>query len=151
MVIPKQLAHLVIRVKDINRSEKFYAEVLGLRVTSREMGMVFMTARLGTSHELALAPIRAEAPDTETGHAGLSHFAWEMNSFDDLKKIYKHLKEQGVKISGFGDHGISLGVYFQDPDGNKVEVFYELPKERWPADNLFHSKFPLSLEESNGP
>jgi catechol-2,3-dioxygenase len=151
MITPKRLAHLVLRVRDINCSEKFYTDVLGLKVTSREMGMVFMSARNRPSHELALAPTRTVTPAPEIGCVGLSHFAWEMNSFEELKKIYEHLKEQRVNITGIGDHGISLGVYFQDPDGNKVEVFYELPKEQWPTDGLFHGKFPLSLEEDGGP
>lgn len=149
MITPKQLAHLVLRVKDINRAEKFYTEVLGLRVISREMGMVFMSARPGPSHELALAQARTEFQNPKVGSEGLSHFAWEMESFEDLKKIYKHLRELQVKINGIGDHGISLGIYFQDPEGNKVEVFYELPKEQWPSDALFSGKFPLKLEENN--
>lgn len=149
MVTPKHLAHLVLRVRDISRSEKFYTEMLGLKVTSREMNMVFMSASSEPSHELALAPIHEDAPGPEAGRAGLSHFAWEMNSFEDLKIIYQQLKEQGANITGFGDHGISLGVYFQDPDGNRVEVFYELPKDQWPDSNLFNGKFPMRLEEDS--
>ena len=70
-----------------------------------------------------------------------------MDSFDDLKRMYQHLKEKKVNIAGMGDHGISLGVYFLDPDGNEIEVFYELPKEQWPKEgNIFAGKFPMSLE-----
>lgn len=151
MVTPKRLAHLVLRVTNLKRSERFYTDLLGLRVTSREMGMVFMSARPGPSHELALAPIRIAASRPKAGSLGLSHFAWEMSSFEDLKRMYQQLKKKRANITGIGDHGISLGVYVQDPDGNRVEVFYELPKERWPANGLFHGKFPMSLEEDNGP
>lgn len=150
MVAPKRLAHLVLRVRDISRSEEFYTDVLGLKVTSREMGMVFMSARLRPSHELALAPVRTDSPESVIGGAGLSHFAWEMGSFEELQRIYKHLKDRRVNITGIGDHGISLGVYFQDPDGNRVEVFYELPKEQWPTDGLFQGKFPMRLDDDGG-
>ena len=49
-----------------------------------------------------------------------------------------------VKIVGYGDHGISMGIYFLDPDGNEIEVFYELSKSEWPSNlSKFDGKFPL--------
>lgn len=150
MVRPKQLGHLVLRVRDLDRAEKFYTDVLGLRVTNKRAGrMVFMSAREGASHELALMAVGANAPGPESTRVGLYHFAWEMESFDDLKRLYGELKQKGVKIGGIGDHGISLGIYFFDPDGNEIEAFYELPQERWPRQgDLFTGRFPYSLEES---
>ena len=72
-----------------------------------------------------------------------------MVSFEDLRQIYGELKEKGVAVGGIGDHGISLGVYFFNPDGNEIDVFCELPRDQWPTDgHLFSGKFPLgSLEE----
>ena len=148
MVRPKQLGHLVLRVRDTERSERFYADVLGLEVTARVgRSMVFMRASDEASHELALMSVGPDAPGPEQGRVGLYHFAWQMESLDDVKKIFKELKEKGIDIAGTGDHGISLGVYFFDPDGNEIEVFYELPKDRWPDGDLFNAGFPGSLEE----
>ena len=147
---PKQLGHIVLRVRDLDRSERFYSEVLDLRVTTRKPGaMVFLSAGSEASHELALMSVGLDAPGPEPDRVGLYHFAWEMESFEDLRKLYAELKEKGVEIGGIGDHGISLGVYFFDPDGNEIEAFYELPKDRWPEeDNIFAGRFPLgSLEE----
>ncbi len=148
MVTPKQLGHLVLRVRDLDRSEQFYTDVLGLHVTNKRPGrMVFLSAGGDASHELALMPVAADAPGPEPTRVGLYHFAWEMQSFDDLKRLYKHMQAQKVNIGGIGDHGISVGVYFFDPDGNEIEVFYEMPKSEWPADReLFSGKFPQSLE-----
>ena len=148
MVRPKQLGHIVLRVRDMERSEQFYTGVLGLEVTGRiDDRMVFMTAG-ELSHELALTSVGADAPGPEKDRVGLYHFAWEMGSFEDLKKLYAELKERGVSISGIGDHGASLGVYFRDPDDNEIEAFYELPRDRWPDGGAFEGKFPLgSLEE----
>lgn len=149
MVTPKQLGHLVLRVRDIDRSQQFYEEVLGLHVTQKREGvMVFLSAGDDSSHELALMSVGPDAPGPEQNRVGLYHFAWEMNSLDDLKKLYKHMKSSDVNVGGVGDHGISLGVYFFDPDGNEIEAFYELPKDQWPkGDNLFGGKFPGSIEE----
>ena len=148
MVTPKQLGHLVLRVRDLDRSEQFYTDVLGLHVTNKRQGkMVFLSAGGDASHELALMPVGSDAPGPESTRVGLYHFAWEMQSFDDLKRLYKHMQAQKVNIGGIGDHGISIGVYFFDPDGNEIEVFYEMPKSEWPADSdLFSGKFPQSLE-----
>ena len=149
MVQPKRLAHLVLRVRDLDRSEQFYTDTLGLKVTGKIPGtMVFMGAEPQSSHELALMSVGPDAPGPEQGRVGLYHFAWEMESFDDLKRMYQNLKHTGANIAGIGDHGISMGVYFFDPDGNEIEVFYELPRDQWPEGGVVSSgKFPGSLEE----
>ena len=149
MVKPVQLAHLVLRVRDLDRSEKFYTDVLGLEVTGRVPGtMVFMTAKGESSHELAVMSIGPDAPGPEKDRVGLYHLAWQMESFQDLKNIFQEMKQKGVSISGIGDHGISMGVYFFDPDGNENEVFYELPRDQWPPEGVGSGgKFPWSLDE----
>ena len=148
MVKPKQLGHIVLRVRDIERSEQFYSGVLGLHVTNKRPGQVtFMSAVDDSSHELALVPVGDDAPGPEDSRVGLYHFAWQMDSFDDLKSLYTEMKAKDVDIRGIGDHGISLGVYFFDPDGNEIEAYYEMPKDEWPADgDLFEGEFPGKLE-----
>ena len=148
MVKPKQLGHIVLRVRDIERSEQFYSDVLGLHVTNKRPGqMTFMSAVDESSHELALVPVGDDAPGPEDSRVGLYHFAWQMDSFDDLKSLYADMKSKDVDIRGIGDHGISLGVYFFDPDGNEIEAYYEMPKDEWPADgDLFEGEFPGKLE-----
>jgi catechol-2,3-dioxygenase len=148
MVKPKRLGHLVLRVRDLARSEQFYTGVLGLHVTTKIPGMmVFMTAAGDSSHELALMSVGPDAPGPESTRVGLYHFAWEMESLADLRAMYRKLQESDVTIAGIGDHGISLGVYLLDPDGNEIEVFYELPRDQWPEGDVFAGRFPGSLEE----
>jgi catechol-2,3-dioxygenase len=149
MVTPKQLGHLVIRVRDLEKSEQFYTNVLGLKVMNKRPGvMTFMSADEGMSHELALVPVAEDAPGPEATRVGLFHMAWEMQSFEDLKQLYEVIKENDVTVENVGDHGISLGVYFCDPDGNEIEAYYEMPKDEWPAEgDLFEGAFPDSLED----
>lgn len=152
MVKPKRLGHVVIRVRDLARSERFYTDVLGLHVTSRiDDRMVFLSAAGDSSHELALTAVGEDAPGPDADRVGMYHFAWEMESFDDLRKLHRELGEKNVTIAGLGDHGISTGVYFFDPDGNEIEVFYELPRDRWPETDIFGGSFPMSLEEEPAP
>lgn len=140
-----RLAHLVLRVRDLERSEKFYREVLGLKVTAQIPGrMTFLAASDASSHELGLMAVSPSAPGPDPRRAGLYHFAWQVDSLEELQAFEKRLREKGVEVVGVGDHGISLGYYFLDPDGNEIEVFYELPQKQWPkSGNIFQGKFPL--------
>ena len=91
-----------------------------------------MSADPEKSHEVALMQVGDDAPLQQKGQVGLNHLAWMMESLDDLKAMYRRMKEKGVKIDRIVDHGLSLGIYFRDPDGNGLEVSYELPREQWP-------------------
>ena len=146
---PKQLGHVNLWVRDAERSEGFYADVLGLKATERRPGFaVFMSANLDESHEVALMQLGPDARGPEANQVGLNHVAWRMETFEDLQEVYGRLKERGIEIKGIGDHGISLGVYFQNPDGNGNEVYYELPRNQWPeGDSIFTGHFPMSLED----
>ena len=146
---PRRLGHLVLRVRDVEQSEKFYTDALGLKVTGKVPGrMVFMSAGDDSSHELAVMALGPDAPGPEQDRVGLYHFAWEMESLDELRVLYREFKQKGVNIVGIGDHGISMGVYFLDPDGNEIEAFYELPRDQWPSEGVTaRGNFPGSLEE----
>ena len=147
MLRPKKLGHLVLKVSDLKLSEKFYTEIIGLRITHRTSNtMIFMSASDDTSHELALMSTDQIRSIAGKDPIGLYHFAWEMDSLEDLQQIYQKIKNSDIKVVGIGDHGISIGVYILDPDGNQVEIFYELPKSEWPNIDIFTGSFPGSLD-----
>jgi len=136
---PKFLGHVNIFVRNMERSQKWYEDVLGLHTYGYRPGNVaFMSADVEQSHEIALVEVGDDAAGPEKGRVGLNHMAWMMHSLDDLKELYLRLIEKGVEIVRVGDHGVSIGVYIRDPDGNGVEVGYELPRSQWPREeNLF--------------
>ena len=140
----RNLGHVVLRVRDAEASAKWYQDVLGLKVTFRiARQMVFLAATEDASHELALMSLGPNAPGPEPGRVGLYHVGWQLGSLDELEGIRERLREKGIEIDGVGDHGISMGVYLHDPDGNELEIFYELPRSEWPAgDRLFTGRFP---------
>ena len=90
--------------------------------------IVFMSANDAMSHELALVGVGEDAPGQEKERVGLLHMAWQMDSLEDLKAMNQRLKDSGVEIEHYGDHGVSLGIYFCDPDGNEIETYYEVPR-----------------------
>ena len=129
---PKYLGHVNIYVRNAERSQQWYADVLGLHTYDLIPGRAaFMSADLEQSHEVALIQVGEDAAGPQKGQVGLNHMAWMMHSLDDLKELYQRLKDKDVKIDHVSDHGISVGIYFRDPDGNGIEVSYELPRDQW--------------------
>src|SRR5215468_8671784 len=103
MVKPKQLGHANIRVRDLERSEKFYTEVLGLKVNHRRGNIAFLSVR-EHSLELAIRAMGPEAAGPDATRIGTNHFAWQMETFDDLQAMYYHLQEKGVEIERIRDN-----------------------------------------------
>ena len=145
---PSCLAHLVVRVRDLDRSIDFYTSILGLELKHRASKMAFLTTPGSPlTHELGLLTMGDDAPAADPASVGLYHFAWQMATLGDLEEIHRHMVANGVNIVGYGNHGASYGVYYTDPDGNEIEVAYELPEDQWlgGGDN-FSGTFPLPID-----
>jgi catechol 2,3-dioxygenase len=129
---PKYLGHVNIYVRNVERSHKWYTDLLGLHTYDYIPGRAaFLSADLEQSHEVALMQVGDDALLQQKRQVGLNHMAWMMESLDDLKELYLRIKEQNIPIEHISDHGLSIGIYLRDPDGNGVEVSYELPRSQW--------------------
>jgi catechol 2,3-dioxygenase len=126
----KGIGHVLLRVRDLERSKKFYSDVLGFHVLEEdpEHGGTFM-ALPGQSHAIDLFPVTdPEAAERQTpGVRGLGHIAFRVESEAALKDAHGALREHGVPIARTTDHVSQKSVYFHDPDGNMLEIYYELP------------------------
>jgi catechol-2,3-dioxygenase len=129
----KRLNHAVLYVRDAQRSHQFYRDVMGFQVVE-SMGdqAVFLRANGSENHhDLGLFSIGNNAPPPTRGQqVGLYHLAWEVADIQDLARARQTLLEAGA-LSGESDHGNSLSLYAQDPDGNEFEVFWMVPREEW--------------------
>lgn len=130
---PRKLGHIVLFVRDIHASVKFYTEMVGLEVSDWiEDQMVFL--RCGTDHhDLALAQVPPDLkPGDEPrywGRPGLEHFSYALGSLAEIEAAAKYLQASGVEIvRGIGKHGPgeNLFLVFKDPDGNYVEFYAEM-------------------------
>ena len=128
-----KVGHVVFFVSDMDRSLRFYTEVLPFKVSDRnEQGMVFLKCAAGDHHTLALVPREGGQP-APTDSVRLHHFAMEVDSVDALFKIRDWLKQHDVKFvyEGRRGPGSNPGLEFKDPDGHMLELYAEMDQVEW--------------------
>jgi catechol 2,3-dioxygenase len=124
------IGHVLLRVADEEASKRFYCDVLGFRVAEQdpEHGGVFMTLGDGF-HALDIVqhPVPTDATRPERGQLGLVHIAFKVDSYAAMRDAYAHLLAKGVEIQRAVDHVCQRSLYFTDPDGNGLEIYFEMP------------------------
>ena len=122
----RRLQHLVLWVSDVERSVRFYTEVLGFEVKVQHPNAAFLRIP-GTpdDHHLGLFEQTGVSRPDE-GVARMYHSAWEVGELTDLVRARQRLTEAGALV-GQSDHGVSLSLYAKDPDGLEFEVFWTVP------------------------
>jgi catechol 2,3-dioxygenase len=132
----KELGHIVLYVRDLERSRRFYGEVLGWREVARlgQVGAVFSSGR--THHELLLLEVGPDArPIPPAPRVGLYHFGLKIGESDEeLRRALRELLEAGVRVVGTADHTVTHSIYIEDPDGNEIELYVDVQPERWRED-----------------
>jgi catechol 2,3-dioxygenase len=125
MSIPEEIGHVVLNVSDVERSTKFYRDVVGFQVARyRPDGTgAFLTCGV-VHHNLALFKAPAGAQPVQKGQIGLNHFAFKVESYEALQKAHERLVAADATIDHIVDHGMTRSVYFLDPDGIEMELFY---------------------------
>src|ERR1700716_1412914 len=124
----KRLNHLVLWVRDAQRSLGFYRNVLGFSIVEMPSPQaVFMRANGSDNHhDLGLFGIGMDASPPSAGRqVGLYHAAWEVATIEDLAHARDTLSGARALV-GESDHGNSLSLYAKDPDGVEIEVFWML-------------------------
>ncbi|MDA8315050.1 MAG: VOC family protein [Actinomycetota bacterium] len=133
----RELGHLVLYVRDLERSRRFYGEVLGWDEIAGDVPLGVPAAGFTsgrTHHELLLIEVGPSAAAIPKGRRlGLYHFGLKVgDSDDDLREVVGHLAAHGVPINGASDHTVTHSLYISDPDGNEIELYVDvLPREEW--------------------
>ena len=129
----KRTGHLVLRVKDLERSKRFFTEILGLHLTCDNGRMLFFSSDFNENHHmLAITQAKEDTimPEPEK-QVGMAHMAYELASFAALQEAYRIFKDKGVKIQSTVFHGATKSIYFLDPDGNELEVYCNVPQDEY--------------------
>jgi len=119
-----KIGHIHLKVRDLERSIGFYREYLGLQVTEQLADTLAFMSAGQKHHELALQEVGPAAALPQRRDVGLYHVAFEVPDRQALAETYRKLKKDGI-VSYPVDHRISWALYFSDPDGNGVEVYWD--------------------------
>lgn len=133
----KELGHLVLYVRDVERSRRFYRDVLGWREIGSAFGgqaAAFSSGR--THHELLLIQVGDDATPIPPGRrVGLYHFGLKVGETDDeLREALATVQQAGVKVVGAADHTVTHSLYIEDPDGNEIELYIDVQPADWKTD-----------------
>lgn len=130
-----RVGHIHLKVSNLDRSIAFYSGVLGFEVTQRYGDSAVFLSAGGYHHHIGLntwhsentgpAPVRA---------AGLYHVAFLFPDRASLGAALQRVLDSGTPLQGAADHGVSEAVYFNDPDGNGIELYVDRDAAQWPRD-----------------
>jgi catechol 2,3-dioxygenase-like lactoylglutathione lyase family enzyme len=131
----ERLGHILIAVRDLERSRDFYTRILGFRVLEQdpEHGGLFLSIG-GLGNTLDLFPcknpeaVASEEHDPSVMNGpGVRHTAFAVATEKDLEDAYHTLQAEGVTILRAIDHVSQKSIYFHDPDKNLLEIVWERP------------------------
>lgn len=124
----KSLGHVVLRVMDRERAERFYGGVLGLPICARldEDGFKMAFFSLGNHHDFAVMEVSGEGGSRSESEVGLDHVAFNIGTtLDELREAKVKLEAEGITLHPV-DHEVTKSLYFGDPDGNGVELYVDV-------------------------
>jgi len=131
MLRPLRIGHVVLKVRDLDRSLAFYRDLLGFQVVSELSNvMIFLSVGGENHHDLALLRVGQQAPSPLPTAVGLYHLAVQLADWDAVLAAHALLTERGL-LKGAVDHGVSRSLYTTDPDGNEIELYCDAPRSEW--------------------
>jgi len=127
-----RLSRVHLRTGNLARVLEFYQTVIGLQVIDRSPATVTLSATGSTPALLILTedPNAVRRPQRANG---LYHLAIRYPTRRDLAHALVRLVQASHPISGGSDHPFGSSIYLDDPDGNGVELYFDLPRSQWPA------------------
>lgn len=123
----RSLGHVVLKVKDLQRSEAFYHGVLEIPVAARITDPVRMTLfTLGQHHDFGVMEVGTDAPSPDPRATGLAHVAFNVgDSCDDFDALRSHLDSAGIETLYIAERAFTTSVHLHDPDGHEVELYID--------------------------
>ena len=123
--------HVGLHVKDPAASAEFYKDIFGMQ----------MMGGTGSDHPLGATAFLSSRPDQEHHeialftNPALAHTAFKVSSLDELRAMYERVVAKGIPLRFTANHGCSFAIYFNDLDGNMIEVY-------WPTGDMSYIDSP---------
>jgi catechol 2,3-dioxygenase len=151
-VTPRGLNHLVINVRDIEESHRFWTEMIGFKQVGElkptpqrphppKMRFYSGSRSDGSTHHHDIALVENKnlpEPPKEWSMFGpalaVNHIAITLPDRESWQRQLAYLQARGVKFNRRVEHGMTHSLYINDPNGYGVELLYDLPKEVWQGD-----------------
>lgn len=135
-----RIGHAHLKVRDLPRAVAFYTRYFDLEVVEQIANQYAFLTGGGFHHEIALQNVGPNAPTPGPHSVGLYHVAFEVPDARSFAQAYKALRDGGVRVATV-DHRISWAMYFNDPDGNGLEIYWDTRNEPdgvplWHGQNL---------------
>ena len=130
------VGHIHLRVSDLEQSIAFYQDVMGFELRLRYGADAAFLSAGGYHHHVGLNTwdSKGSAPVAKNT-VGMYHVAFLYPTRRALAEVLDNVLNSGVKLTGKADHGVSQALYFDDPDGNGIEIYWDRPKADWPVDS----------------
>jgi catechol 2,3-dioxygenase len=120
-------------VSDLDQSIQFYSGVMGFEVMQRYGDQAAFLSAGGYHHHIGLNTWESKGgARPPRGTTGLYHTAFLYPDRKALAQALKQVIAAGVPIQGHADHGVSEAIYFEDPDGNGIEIYRDRDAADWP-------------------
>ena len=120
---PAKFVHVVYRTYRFEEMIAWYQKVLGAKIQHHSPAIAFVTYD-EEHHRVAflnLSMFEPDGPKTRGDLVGVDHVAYTYNSLHDLSENYAQLKDMGILPYWCLHHGITISMYYGDPDGNRME------------------------------
>ena len=118
------LGHVGIYAQDLMKMRDFYTRVIGLQVADEDLdgrGMCFLSADpVSEHHEFVLMKGRNTPEEMQL----VQQISFKVPTIQDLREYKKRIEEEELKIDRIVSHGNAFGMYFFDPENNRVELYY---------------------------
>jgi catechol-2,3-dioxygenase len=119
------LGHVGIYADNIVKQRDFWTRVMGLKIADEDLdgrGMCFLSSDPEREHHEFVLMKGKEAPE---GVKVIQQISFIVPTIDDLREHYHRLQAENVKIDRIVSHGNAFGMYFFDPEGNRIELYYK--------------------------
>ena len=142
MAHPQKLAHVVYSTRRFDEMIEWYQKVFEAKVQYQNPAFAFLTYD-DEHHRFAFANLSVMSPNavesSGTPMVGVNHVAYTYANLGELLDTYDRLKQLGIMPYWGVHHGLTLSVYYQDPDGNRMEFQVDCCANAEEANAYMHS------------